>query len=117
STRYTLAYAFDLNLDTPATAGSLNVSGNPTYTPDSAVDPFAAGTFTLNGQATFVAPNGKSYGVTRTGKGLHFSKANTGCTTDFDAGTVTYVDGKGNTLQITYTCPSVSATYDGSPLP
>ncbi|MEJ2290640.1 MAG: hypothetical protein P8Y05_02845 [Deinococcales bacterium] len=117
STTYTLDDSLDINADFPGSSGSLSMSGHPTYTPDSASDPFAAGTFTLDGQATFVAPNGKTYSVTRKGQNLHFDKANTTCTTDFDAGTVTYVDGQGNTLELAYTCGAVTATYNGGPLP
>ena len=117
STKYTLDDSLDINVDLPNASGSLSVSGHPTYTPDSASAPFAAGTFTLDGRATFTAPNGKTYSVTRTGKNLHFDKANTTCTTDFDAGTVSYVDGQGDTLQLAYTCAAVTATYNGSALP
>ena len=117
STTYTLDDSLNVAVDFPNASGSLSLSGHPTYTPDSASAPFAAGTFTLDGRATFTAPNGKTYSVTRTGKNLHFDKANTTCTTGFDTGTVRYVDGRGNTLQLAYTCGAVTATYNGSALP
>jgi hypothetical protein len=114
---YALDFAFDVNAAFPNASGSLSVTGHPTYTPDTSSSPFAAGTFTLDGQASYDDTNGHHYVVTRKGSGLHFDKANTSCTTDFDGGTVTYSDSKGNALKLVYTCPSVSATFNGVTLP
>jgi hypothetical protein len=117
STSYGADFTFDLHADLPNASGSLSLTGHPGYTPDSATDPFTAGTFTLHGEASYDDTNGHHYRLTRTGTGLHFAKANTGCVTLFDGGNVTYQDSKGNDLDIGFTCPSVTATFNQQPLP
>lgn len=117
SSTYAADFSFDVHADLPNASGSLTVTGHPTYTPDTPGSPFTAGTFTLDGQATYDDTNGHHYAVTRKGTGLHFDKANTTCTIDVDAGTVTYSDSKGNTLELSYTCPSITATFNGGALP
>lgn len=99
---YDLVYSFDLGVDTPSGTGAVHVSGTPTYTPVDPGNPYVAGTFTLNGQATFDGLGGKFYQITRTSNGLSFDKTGT-CTTGFNAGSVVYQDSQGHTATLSYT--------------
>lgn len=112
-TAYGLVYDFDAGLDTPSGSGSISVSGTPTYTAANATTPFSAGTFTLDGQASFTGLGGKSYQLTRQSSGLSFDKAT--CTAGFDSGSVVYQDSRSHKATITYTgCDSGTVTFDGS---
>ncbi|HKI56933.1 MAG TPA: hypothetical protein VKB31_07245 [Trueperaceae bacterium] len=112
STQYTLDYSFDIVADAPGYNGHLSVTGSPQYIADSAADPFAAGTFKLNGQAEFDDSSGNYYRATRASSDLHFDKTLT-CAYDFDSGSVTYADSEMNTLIVSYGCNSISATFNG----
>ena len=108
---YMAAFDFDFGISTPNGSGSIAYAFDHSYTPDDPLNPFAAGTFVLDGTLTFQR-NARVYRLTRTSPGLHFSES---CTlTAFDSGTVTHADSLGNTLVITYnSCGDVTATYNG----
>lgn len=117
STKYGIDFTFDLHADLPNASGSLSLTGHPGYVPDNPTDPFAAGTFTLDGAVSYSDTKGHRYQLTRNGSNLHFAKANGSCVTLFDSGSVVYQDSKGNHLDIGFTCPSVAATFNNQPLP
>ncbi len=114
STNYALAFDVKLQLD-DSSSGTVvfEVKGNPTYTGDSAADPFAAGTFTFDGSVVYQDSNAR-YELTRKSTGVHYSDS---CSSVFDSGTVNYADNQGDTMKITYNgCGSETITYNGSPI-
>ncbi len=109
--RYVLDHDMSMSVTAPTGSASLTVSGMPGYTPDDWADPFVAGTFTFDGSLMFNR-NGASYSLTRTSNGLHFDQA---CVSTFDLGSVSYTDGNGNSLVISYNaCNDVTVTYNGT---
>ncbi len=111
---YALVYDFRVDVSGSGSSAALELKGSPTYTADSPTNPFAAGTFTFNGDFTY-SDGSATYELTHTSSGAHYTST---CTSTFDGGQDHYADSNGNTLDITYTgCNSFTMTYDGSPLP
>lgn len=116
TTQYALAYDVKVQLD-DSSSGTvvLEIKGNPTYTGDSAADPFAAGTFTFDGSLVYQDSSARYELTRKTGSGgVHYSDS---CSSVFDSGTVNYADNQGDTMSITYNgCNNVTITYNGSPI-
>ena len=110
---YRADYDYDLSITSPDVSGRIAFDYTVTYTPDNAADPFEAGTFAFDGSLQY-SSEGESYSMTTSSAGLHYSAV---CG-DFDSGSAQYADSAGNTVTLTYnSCGSVTATYNGSPLP
>lgn len=105
----------DLVLNATTPEGSFTYSELATlgYAPDDVADPFAAGTFALNGVTTW--QSGKDvYQLTEASPALHYSAT---CESGFDDGILYIEDNFENRLELIFNaCNNVTVIYNGSPL-
>lgn len=119
STPYTLDANYTFSYSSGSASGSMTIDVHPRYTPANLSAPFAAGSFVLNGSISF-SDGTHTYSLHRTSNNLTYDSAK--CQDTFTGGTVTYKDGAGNSLEITYSYSSstmscsTSFTYNGQPL-
>jgi len=114
STPYTLDATYTFGYSSGSASGSMTIDVHPRYTPANPGDPFAAGSFVLNGTISF-SDGTHTYSLHRTSNNLTYDA--TTCANTFTGGTVTYEDGAGNTMTITYSSSCTATfTYNGQPL-
>jgi hypothetical protein len=83
------------------------------YAPDDVADPFAAGTFALNGVTTWRSGE-DVYQLSEVSPALHYSAS---CESGFDGGTLYIEDNFENALALIYNaCNNITVIYNGSPL-
>jgi hypothetical protein len=83
------------------------------YAPDDIADPFATGTFALNGVTTWQSGE-DVYQLSEVSPALHYSAT---CESGFDGGTLYIEDNFENRLELIYNaCNNVTVIYNGSPL-
>jgi hypothetical protein len=110
---YVIENDLELNATTPEGSFTYSELATLGYAPDDVADPFAAGTFALNGVTTW--QSGKDiYRLTEVSPALHYSAS---CESGFDAGTVGFEDNFDNNMLIIYeACDKVTVIYNGSTL-
>lgn len=111
---YTADYTLNYDLSSAEGSGSLSYDYSLTYRPADASDPFAAGTFVVDGSLDFES-GGERYSLTvETTPELLYSSS---CDSSFVGGSARYEDSEGNALTVSYSgCNNVSASYNGAPL-
>ena len=110
---YVIENDLELNVTSPQESFTYSELATLGYAPDDAFDPFAAGTFALNGVTTW--QSGKDiYKLTQVSPALHYTAT---CESGFDEGTVGVEDNFDNNLLIIYNaCNNVTIIYNGSTL-
>lgn len=107
---YAIAYAFDLSGDAPGESGSIDRDVDVVYTPDDALDPFAAGTFDATGTLTLRAGGDVFSFVEETTPTLHYDAT---CADEVDAGSARYSDNRGNTVTVEIaSCGTYTVTWE-----
>lgn len=118
NSHYDVTFGFNYVNEAKDTSGAtsdkqvVDVQSAPGFTPKSTSAPFAAGTFQFDSTVTFTV-NGTSYDVTGASSDLAYDTST--CSGGFNAGTISYADGNGNTAVIKYTgCDSGEYFFNGS---
>jgi hypothetical protein len=110
---YVIENDLELSASTPAGSFTYSELATLSYAPDELADPFAAGTFALNGVTTWQSGE-DVYKLTEVSPGLHYSAT---CESGFDAGELYIEDNFENRLELIFNaCSDVTVIYNGSPL-